>query len=124
MCDLNRSLHQPLTSRILPAGSSAVERRPWAEARSALGAGLLEAVDQLGELLRRGCEAERLARAAVELLGDLVEALLAHPGETFSLREVLAKEAVCVLVRAPLPRAAGVAEVDLDPGLDRKALVL
>jgi hypothetical protein len=46
----------------------------------------------------RGCEAERLARAAVELLGDLVEALLAHPGETRSLREVLAKQAVGVLV--------------------------
>src|SRR5215208_3426112 len=109
---------------MLPSGSSAVERRPWAEARSALGAGLLEAVDQRGELLRRGCEAERLARAAVELLGDLVEALPAHPRETLSLREVLAKEAVGVLVRAPLPGAAGVAEVDLDARLDREAPVL
>src|SRR5215207_1837581 len=87
-----------LTCRMLPAGSSAVERRPWAGARSALGVGLLEAGDQRGELLRRGCEAERLARAAVELLGDLVEALLADPGEARSLREVLAKQAVGVLV--------------------------
>src|SRR5215217_5821305 len=109
---------------MLPSGSSAVERRPWAEARSALGAGLLDAVDQLGELLRRGREAERLARAAVELLCDLVEALLAHPGETRSLREVLAKQAVGVLVRAPLPGASGIAEVDLDSGLDREAPVL
>src|SRR5829696_10418700 len=109
---------------MLASGSSAVERRPCAEARSALGAGLLEAVDQLGELVRRGCEAERLARAAVELLGDLVEALLVHPGETLSVREVLAKQAVGVLVRAPLPRASGIAEVDLDPRLDRKAPVL
>src|SRR3954451_44731 len=91
---------------------------------SALGVGLLEAVDQLGEPVRRGCEAERLARAAVELLGDLVEALLAHPGEARSLREVLAKQAVGVLVRAPLPGALGIAEVDLDPGLDREAPVL
>src|SRR5215204_1200695 len=109
---------------MLPAGSSAVERRPWAEARSAPGAGLLEAVDQRGELVRRGCEAERLARAAVELLGDLVEALLVHPRETLSLREVLAKQAVGVLVRAPLPGASGIAEVDLDPRLDREAPVL
>src|SRR5215208_2571342 len=109
---------------MLPSGSCAVERRPWAEARSALGVGLLEGVDQLGELVRRGCEAERLARAAVELLGDLVEALLADPGEARSLREVLAKQAVRVLVRAPLPRASGIAEVDLDPGLDREAPVL
>src|SRR5215218_4657753 len=114
----------PLTSWMLPAGSSAVERRPWAEARSALGVGLLVAVDQRGELVRRGCEAERLARPAVELLGDLVEALLVHPGEALSLREVLAKEAVGVLVGAPLPGAAGIAEVDLDPGLDRKAPLL
>src|SRR5215207_8950350 len=113
-----------LTAGILPSGSSAVERRPWAEARSALGVGLLEAGDQRGELLRRGCEAERLARAAVELLGDLVEALLVHPRETLSLREVLAKEAVGVLVGAPLPRALGIAEVDLDPRLDREAPVL
>src|SRR5215217_1428338 len=124
MCDLNRSLHHPLTSWMLPAGSSAVERRPWAEARSALGVGLLEAVDQLGEPVRRGCEAECLARAAVELRGDLVEALLADPGEARSLREVMAKQAVGVLVGAPLPRAAGIAEVDLDPGLDREAPVL
>src|SRR5215207_308550 len=124
VCDLNRSLHHPLTARILASGSSAVERRPWAEARSALGVGLLEAVDQRGELVRRGCEAERLARAAVELLGDLVEALLVHPGETLSLREVLAKQAVGVLVGASLPGASGVAEVDLDPGLDREAPVL
>ena len=39
-----------------------------------------------------------VSRGRVELLGDLVEALLAHPGETHSLREVLAKEAVRVLV--------------------------
>src|SRR5215207_8092145 len=109
---------------MLASGSSAVERRPWAEARSALGAGLLAAVDQRGELVRRGCEAECLARAAVELRGDLVEALLADPGEARSLREVLAKQAVGVLVRAPLPGALGVAEVDLDPGLDREAPVL
>src|SRR5215208_5352775 len=114
----------PLTSRILPSGSCAVERRPLAVARSALGAGLLEAVDQLGEPLRRGCEAERLARAAVELLGDLVKALLAHPGEARSLREVLAKQAVGVLVGAPLPGAAGIAEIDLDAGLDREVPVL
>src|SRR5215208_3962401 len=109
---------------MLPSGSSAVERRPWAEARSALGAGLFEAVDQLGEPVRRGCEAARLARAAVELRCDLVKSLLADPGEARSLREVLAKQAVGVLVRAPLPGTAGVAEVDLDPRLDREAPVL
>src|SRR3954454_21647189 len=74
--------------RAKAVGRSEISARRW----------LLEAVDQLGELLRRGCEAERLARAAVELRGDLVEALLAHPGEAHSLREVLAKQAVDVLV--------------------------
>ena len=45
-------------------------------------------------------------------------------GEALALGEVLAKEAVGVLVRAPLPGASGIAEVDVDPRLDREAPVL
>ena len=58
----------------------------------------MDAVDQLGELLGRAREAERLAGAAVELFGDFVEALLAHPGKGLALGEVLAKQAVGVFV--------------------------
>ena len=84
----------------------------------------MEPVDQLGEFLGGGPEAERLAGPAVELAGDLVEFCLCHPGETLALREVLAQEAVGVLVRPALPRASGIAEVHLDAGLDAEPPVL
>ena len=42
-------------------------------------------------------------------------------GQVGALRHVLAKQAVGVLVRAPLPGAVRVAEVDLDAGVDREA---
>ena len=67
----------------------------------------MEPVDQLGEFLGGGPEAERLARPAVELAGDLVEFCLCHAGETLALREVLAQQAVGVLVGPALPRARG-----------------
>ncbi len=71
-----------------------------------------------------GCpEPERLAGPVVELAGDLVELCLIHPGEALAFREVLAKEAVGVLVGPALPRAAGIAEVDLDAGLDAEPTV-
>ena len=41
-------------------------------------------------------------------------------GEVGAFREVLAQQAVRVLVRSPLPRRFGVAEVDLDAGSDRE----
>ena len=40
----------------------------------------MEGVDQLGEFLGGGPEAERLAGPVVELAGDLVELCLGHPG--------------------------------------------
>jgi hypothetical protein len=52
------------------------------------GALLLGAVEQLGELVGRSHPVERLPGAAVEALGDLVEALLADAGEAVALGEV------------------------------------
>ena len=40
-------------------------------------------------------------------------------GQVGAFREVLAEESVGVLVRSALPRRFGVAEVDLDTGIDR-----
>jgi hypothetical protein len=77
----------------------------------------VEPVDQLGELVCRGLKAERLSRPAVELLGDLVEALLVDPGETLSPWEVLAKETAIVacsiaLTGQLLNHAAKIRELD------------
>jgi hypothetical protein len=46
------------------------------------------------------------------------------PVQVGGLREVLAQEAVRVLVRPALPRAVRIAEVDCEPGIDAKPRVL
>jgi len=61
---------------------------------------------------------ERLARAAVELGSDRVELLLGDPAKIAALGEVLAQQAVGVLVAAPLPRTARIAEVHLHAAVD------
>src|SRR5665811_1685365 len=74
--------------------------------------------NSLGERLRWCHPAEGLSRASVELGGDGVEVRLGQAREVGTLGQVLAEQAVGVLVGAPLPRAVRVAEVDGDAGLD------
>src|SRR5450759_4404579 len=80
--------------------------------------------NSLGERLRWCHPAEGLSRASVELGGDGVEVRLGQAREVGTLGQVLAEQAVGVLVGAPLPRAVRVAEVDGDAGLDREGEVL
>lgn len=54
-----------------------------------------------------------LAGPVVEFRGDCVEVFLGVSGQVGSLGEVLAQQAVGVLVGAALPGAVGVAEVHL-----------
>jgi hypothetical protein len=61
-----------------------------------------------------------LSRPAVEGVGCGIEISLGEHGEVGAFREVLAEEAVRVLVRSALPWALRVAEVDLDTGIDRE----
>src|SRR4051795_1737765 len=82
--------------------------------------GLNPSTQRLGEHLAWFQPAERLSRPAVELGGDGVEVGLVVGGEVGALGEVLAQEAVGVLVAAPLPGAVGVAEVDGHAGVDRE----
>jgi hypothetical protein len=65
-----------------------------------------------------------LSRAAVALGRDRVECGLVELAEIGALGEVLAQQAVGVLVAAALPGAAWVAEVDLDTGVDGELDVL
>ena len=72
-----------------------------------------------------GClPAEGLAGSAVERGGDGFELVAVPAGEVGALREVLAQQAVGVLVGAALPGAVRVGEVDGDAGLDLELGVL
>src|SRR5712692_3026569 len=72
----------------------------------------------------RGLPAEGLAGPAIESGGDRVECAGAVARQVGPFREVLAQEAVGVLVRASLPRAAWITEVDLEAGGDAQVGVL
>src|SRR3990172_3256147 len=74
--------------------------------------------------LRGSLPSERLARSAVERSGDGLEVANAVSAEVGALREVLAQQAVRVLVRAALPRAVRVAEVDRYTGIDMQLSML
>src|SRR5215211_1118072 len=74
--------------------------------------------------LGRGAPSERLARPAVECVGDGGQIAGAVAGEIGALGEVLPEQPVGVLVGAALPGALRVAEVHLQPGGDSKAGVL
>jgi hypothetical protein len=68
-----------------------------------------------------GClPTEALARASVEGGSDRLDILRRPPGKVSALREVLAQQAVRVLVGAALPGTVRVGEVDRDAGLDRE----
>src|SRR3989442_9458442 len=73
---------------------------------------------KVGELLGWFHESEGLARPVVQALGDADEIVGAQEGKVGALGHVLAEEPVGVLVRAALPGAVGIAEVDLHPGVD------
>src|SRR4051812_39030223 len=79
---------------------------------------------ELGELLGWFHPVEGLSRSAVELSGDGVEVLRGVGGEVGAFGEVLAEQAVGVLVAAALPWTVRVGEVDLDAGLDGERGVL
>ena len=67
---------------------------------------------------------EGLAGSAVEHGGDCFDVLGVPAREIGALGEVLAQEAVRVLVRSTLPRAARVGEEDWDARLDFECCVL
>jgi hypothetical protein len=59
---------------------------------------------------------QRLSRPFVETPSDRIELGLRVPGEVDSLGQVLPQEAIRILVRSALPRAAGITEIHLDVG--------
>src|SRR5215207_278771 len=79
---------------------------------------------ELVQSLGRGSPAQGLSRPAVEGDRHGCKVLGAVRAEVSALREVLAQQPVGVLVRAALPGAVRVAEVDLKTGVDPQAGVL
>ena len=63
-------------------------------------------------------ERRGLSRAAIELGRDRIQPSLVELAQVGAPGQVLAEQAVGVLVGATLPGAAGVAEEDLDTGVD------
>src|SRR5215210_1204094 len=82
--------------------------------------GLEELVQSLG----RCSPAKGLSRPAVEGDRHGGKVLGAVHAEISALREVLAQQPIGVLVRAALPGAVGIAEVDLETSVDPQAGVL
>src|SRR5208337_2666776 len=74
--------------------------------------------EQVADLLDGFAVAEAFSGPVVEFGGDLVQLGFAVHGQVAALREVLAQQAVGVLVAAALPRLVRVAEEDLDVGGD------
>lgn len=66
---------------------------------------------------------QALARSVVDLVGNGIELLLAVAAQIRALGQVLAHQAVDVLVGAPLPGAVRVAEVHRNAGVGRQLLV-
>src|SRR3954469_2984570 len=80
--------------------------------------------EELVQSLGRCPPAQGLSRPAVEGRSHGCKVLGAVPAEVGALREVLAQQPVGVLVRAALPGAVGIAEVDLETSVDPQAGVL
>ena len=74
--------------------------------------------------LRGSLPSERLPRSAVERSGHGLEIADAVSAEVGAFGEVLAEQAIGVLVRAALPRAVGVTEEDRHAGLDTQLSML
>ena len=70
-------------------------------------------IEHLCEDLKRRAERMGCARSAVEAVGDGIEFVLAVQRQVGALGQVLAQQPIGVLAGAALPRAVGVAEVDL-----------
>src|SRR5215218_8688266 len=80
--------------------------------------------EELVQSLGRGSPAQGLSRPAVEGDRHGREVLGAAHAEVGALWKVLPQQPVGVLVRATLPGAVGIAEVDLKTSLDPQAGVL
>src|SRR3954447_4467964 len=124
---LSRQLPRRLIDCWMPCRSSTARYGPEAYGVDSSGCrntayvtGLEERVQSLG----RCPPAKGLSRPAVEGDRHGRKVLGTVHAEVSALREVLAQQPIGVLIRAALPGAVGIAEVDLKTGVDPQAGVL
>ena len=75
------------------------------------------------EFTRWSIKVQSFPRALIELPSHFVEVGLGVAGQVGFLGEVLSQQSIRVFVGAALPGALRIAEVDVDLGGDREALV-
>src|SRR5215217_6236656 len=96
----------------------------WVDSSGRRNTACVTGSEELVQSLGRCFPAERLSRPAVEGDRHGREVVGAVRAEVSALWEVLAQQPVGVLVRAALPGAMRIAEVDLKTGVDPQAGVL
>src|SRR5215208_3290332 len=124
---LSRQLPRRLIDCWIPCRSSAARYGPAAYCASSSGrrnTAYVSCSEELVQSLGRCSPAQGLSRPAVEGDRHGRKVLGAVHAEISALREVLAQQPIGVLVRATLPGAVGIAEVDLDARVDLQARVL
>src|SRR5215211_4694575 len=124
---LSRQLPRRLIDCWMPCRSGTARYGPaayWVDSSGRRNTAYVTGSEELVQSLGRCSPAKGLARPAVEGNRHGREVLGAVHAEVSALRKGLAQQPVGVLVRAPLPGAVGIAEVDAQPGVDPQAGVL
>src|SRR3954447_26874424 len=124
---LSKQLPRRLIDGWMPCRSSTARYGPaayWVDSSGCRNTAYVTGLEELVQSLGRCSPAERLSRPAVEGHRHGCKVLGAVRAEVSALREVLAQQPIGVLVRAALPGAVGIAEVDLKTSVDPQAGVL
>ncbi len=121
---LARSAGRNGDSRARPTGHPPRTRDGRSHSRWMQQAGSGSGAQVLGQHLSGCLPPECLSRSTVQRRRDSSELLGAMTGEVGASREVLARQPIGVLVRGALPRAARIAEVDLQTAVEPELHVL
>src|SRR3954447_18305495 len=124
---LSKQLPRRLIDGWMPCRSSTARyglAAYWVDSSGRRTTACVTGSEELVQSLGRCSPAERLSRPAVEGHRHGCKVLGAVRAEVGALWKVLAQQPVGVLVRAALPGAVGIAEVDLNACVDLQARVL
>src|SRR5215210_7295937 len=117
-----RMVEEMLAARGIEVSHETV--RQWVDSSGRRNTAYVTGSEELVQSLGRCSPAQGLSRPAVEGHRHGREVLGAVPAEVGALWKVLAQQPVGVLVRAALPGAVGIAEVDLETSVDPQPRVL
>src|SRR5215218_5044737 len=124
---LSKQLPRRLIDGWIPCRSSTARYGPeayWVDSSGRRNTAYVSCSEELVQSLGRGSPAQGLSRPAVEGDRHSGELLGAVHAQVSALGEVLPQQPVGVLVRAALPGAVGIAEIDRHARLDPQLGVL